>query len=150
MNCINLRTRTKKYRKYFFCKKRNKQITLLECKNCLEFNFKRNKPIKKKSSKQRKIENNRYSILTNDLEHCYICIKAKKQDFHEIFGGSNRRKSMEWGLVIPICRECHREWDVNKDLKRQIRNEAKTRFTKIYSEEKFLMEFGKNYIDKEN
>ncbi len=146
MKCIYLRIRSKKYNRYFFCKLNNKQIILEDCKNCPNFNFKRNKPIKKKSSKQRKLENKRYSIITNNMANCYICTKAKKEDLHEIFGGSNRKKSIEWGLVIPICRNCHSQWDINEEIKEQIQEEAKEKFIEKYSEELFLKEFGKKYI----
>ncbi len=146
MKCKNLRIRSKKYERYFFCKLDNKQITLSECKSCSKFDFKRNKPIKNKSTKQRKLENSRYSIITDDLLYCYICTKAKKQDLHEIFGGCNRRKSIEWGLVIPVCRKCHEEWKTNEEIKKSIQEKAKKIFYSKYSEEKFLQEFGKRYI----
>lgn len=42
--------------------------------------------IKKKSKKLAKLEKNRFSIITKDLEHCYLC-GSKKQDFHELIEG---------------------------------------------------------------
>ena len=41
---------------------------------------KKSAEIKKKSNKLAKLEKNRFSIITNDLEKCYFC-GAKKKDF---------------------------------------------------------------------
>lgn len=46
--------------------------------------LKRNKPIKKRTAKQNKLEKERFSILTTDFTKCYICGKPKN-DIHEIF-----------------------------------------------------------------
>lgn len=40
--------------------------------------------IKQKSSKLAKLEKNRFSILTNNLEKCYFC-NNKKMELHEAF-----------------------------------------------------------------
>lgn len=40
--------------------------------------------IKQKSSKLAKLEKNRFSILTNNLEKCYFCSK-KRKELHEVF-----------------------------------------------------------------
>lgn len=101
--------------------------------------------IKKKSSKLVKLEKNRFSILTNDLEHCYIC-KAKKQDMHEIFGGRNRKMSMKYGLVIPLCRKCHSLIENNETLKQKWHKVAQKEFEKHYKLENFMQIFRKNYL----
>lgn len=62
--------------------------------------------------------------------------------------GSNRKKSMQYGLVIPVCRICHCEYDVNKEIRQVIQQEAKKAFENRYSKEIFLKEFGKNYCVK--
>ena len=146
MNCMYLRIRTKKYKKYMFCKQTNKIINFNSCNICKYKKFKQIKEIKKKSNKLKKLENKRYSILTNNMQICYICNKAKKDDLHEIFEGSNRQVCMKWGLVIPICRKCHSDWEKDNSVKEQIREEAKQKFYELYSEGKFLEVFGKNYI----
>ena len=102
--------------------------------------------IKQKSKKLANLEKKRFSILTDNLEICYICTKRKKDDLHEVFGGNNRKKSMIWGLVVPICRKCHRDWDSNKELKKEIQQESQRRFEKKYGHELFMAEFKKNYL----
>lgn len=96
--------------------------------------------IKKKSKKLAKLEKNRFSILTNNLEKCYFC-NNKKMELHEVYRGRNRQKSMKWGLVIPICRECHSRITKDKEFSKVLENTARQVFIKKYSEEKFIEEF---------
>ena len=65
-----------------------------------------NKKMRVKSSELAKLERSRYSVFTNDLEHCILCGKMKN-DLHEVFGGRNRLNSIKYNLVLPLCRECH-------------------------------------------
>lgn len=67
--------------------------------------FKRAK-MRNKSNKLAKLERNRYSVFTEDLEHCYLCGK-KKNDLHEVYAGRNRINSIKYGFVLPLCGECH-------------------------------------------
>lgn len=101
--------------------------------------------IKKKSKKQAKLEKSRFSILTNDLEHCYIC-KSKKEDLHELIGGRNRKLSMKYGLVIPVCRKCHRIIENDETLKEKWHKVAQKEFKKHYKTENFVQVFGKSYL----
>ena len=49
----------------------------------------------------------RFSIITDDLEHCIECGNINVE-LHEVFyGGRNRNKSIEDGLVIPLCKQYH-------------------------------------------
>ncbi len=148
MNCIHLRIRTKDYKKYIYCNylENRKEIEFKNCKTCKHKEFKQVKELKKKSNKLKKLESKRFSILTDNMQICYICNKARKDDLHEIFEGSNRQTSMKWGLVIPICRGCHDLWEIDMQIKKKVREEAKQKFYKLYSKEKFLEVFGKYYI----
>lgn len=150
MKCINFRIRTKNYQKYIYCIHLKKKIEINECRNCKFKEYKKFKELKKQSSKQRKLETKRFSILTDALDVCYICKKRRKDDLHEVFPGYNRKKSMEWGMVIPICRICHTEWDINKELRKEIQIKAQNIFEIKYSHELFMNEFKMNYKEKYN
>ena len=102
--------------------------------------------IKKKSSKLRKLEDNRYSILQEDTTKCFLCERKLELDKHEAFGGSNRQKSMQWGLVYYLCRKCHSKADLEKMTRQFLHDYARKIFIEKYSEDKFLKEFGKNYL----
>ena len=101
--------------------------------------------IKQKSSKLAKKERNRFSILTKDLAHCYIC-KHKKEDLHELVGGKNRQVSMQYGLVIPLCRKCHEKIENDETLKEKWHKVAQKEFKNYYKSENFVQIFGKNYL----
>lgn len=102
--------------------------------------------IKQKSNKLAKKEKNRFSIITTDLEKCYLC-KAKKEDLHEIYEGKNRQLSMKYGLVIPVCRKCHISVTNNKTLQEKLHKVGQKVFKKQYKTENFVQIFGKNYLD---
>ena len=103
------------------------------------------KMINKKSKKLAKLERNRFSIITNDLNRCYIC-KEKKEELHEVFGGRNRQASMKYGLVIPVCRKCHRMIQKNETLNEKLHKVAQKTFKKYYKNENFIKIFGKSYL----
>lgn len=48
---------------------------------------------------------------------------------------------MKWGLVVPICRECHNKITKDKEFSKLLENKAREVFIKKYSEEKFIEEF---------
>ena len=103
--------------------------------------------IKQKSNKLAKKERNRFSILQEDNTKCFVCGRQlKKLDKHEAFGGANRQKSMQHGLVYYLCRKCHQKADLDEITRKYLHDYARQRFIKKYDKEKFLKEFGKNYL----
>ncbi len=110
-------------------------------------NIKRTAEMKKKSNKLAKLEKKRFSIITNDLKHCYICSEQGKKnvlkdDLHEIYGGSNRKRSIENGLVVPLCRKHHQDRIILNWLKRF----AQLEFEETHTREKFISLIGKSYL----
>lgn len=106
--------------------------------------------IKQKSNKLAKLERNRYSIITNDLKHCYICSEQGKKnvlkdDLHEIYGGSNRKRSIENGFVVPLCRKHHQDKTILNWLKRY----AQLEYEETHSREEFIKIFGKSNIKEQ-
>lgn len=98
----------------------------------------------KRSNKIRKFELNRYSIITNDLEHCFLCGK-RKEHLHEVIFGKNRVNSMKYGLVIPVCLHCHDLIHNNIKLDNELKVKAQLCFEEHYDLD-FLSIFHKNYI----
>lgn len=97
-----------------------------------------------KSNKLARLEKNRYSILTEDLERCYLCGKPAS-DIHEVYGGRNRQQSMRYGFCIPLCRNCHIliERDVNLDFEMKLKMQLF--YEKTHSRDEFLKIIGRNY-----
>ena len=143
MNCKYYRTRTKKYKKYGYCTKYKKEVSLF-CKKCNTIEYKEIKTIKKRTNKQAQAEKNRKSIFTNDLYHCIICGK-KRDNLHEVFFGRNRQLSIKYGLVIPLCIECHQEIHKNKKLQDIWHKKGQDIFETYYPDLDFLKIFRRNY-----
>lgn len=100
--------------------------------------------LKKKSSKLAKLERQRDKNLVKE-GICEFCGKySKRLDPHEIFGGSNRKRSIEHKFVKLLCRRCHD----NEDIKKQLRIDAQKEYMKTHTEEEFIKLIGKSYINK--
>lgn len=154
-NCKHYRSLEKK------CKILKRKINLSDCHSCADFDLKEvkpskstnkdkclrmslKKPLKRVSSKRAKLEKNRYSIFTKDLKHCYFHKDREEDDLHEIFRGSKRLISMKWGMVLPLCRECHN----NEELAKKWTIIGQKAFMKYYNktEDEFRKIFGRNYL----
>jgi hypothetical protein len=144
-NCKHFRKRSKNYTNYFYCTTLKKETTFEDCQNCKYKEYKKVKPLKQRSFKQNKLERNRYSIFTNNFERCIECGK-KATDKHEIYRGKNRHTSIKWGLVIPLCRTCHND----PEIEQKWRIKGQQKFMQHYDKtiDEFIKIFGKNYLDK--
>lgn len=144
MNCKNYRTRTKKYKKYGYCIKYKKEVSLF-CKECKNLEYKEQKTMKKRTAKQTKREKNRFSLFTSNLDVCIVCGKPKEH-LHEVFFGSNRQVSIKYGLVIPVCNVCHRMMHNNATLQDMWHVRGQEAFEMVYPDLDFVSIFGQNYI----
>lgn len=104
--------------------------------------------IKKKSNKLAQKEKKRFSILTNNLEQCYLC-QNKKQETHEIYKGCNRQTSMKYGFCIPICRICHSRTEIDSKLNLQLQKKCQKEYEKTHTREEFIRIVGQSYVDKQ-
>ena len=145
MNCKNLK---QKVNRKLYCKKLKSDIMISECGNCKykEYSIKSNSTkLKKRTYKQTKLEHNRFSILTNDLEHCAIC-GAKKVHLHEVCFGRNRLNSIKYGLVIPLCTSHHVEMHRNKEWQEYWHKKGQQAFIVHYPNLDFMEIFKINYL----
>jgi hypothetical protein len=103
--------------------------------------------MKQKSSKLAKLERSRFSIFTDDLDTCMFC-GLSATDLNEIFRGRNRRNSMKWGAVIPLCRNCHNKITDNIELETKWKIKGQKQVMDFYkmSKEEFIEIFGRNYL----
>lgn len=161
--CINLKKRKNKP----YCKLLDKEITLSRCRECdnKEYSLKNQKikkntqsrekePNKKvkmhnKSKKLAKLERNRFSVFTDDLEHCILCGKPREH-LHEIIYGKNRINSIKYNFVIPLCANHHTGKDgihFNKDLDLYYKRLCQIYFEKnIGNRIEFIKIFGRSYL----
>lgn len=98
--------------------------------------------IKKKSKKLAKLERQRDKDIVKE-GICEFCGKySKRLDPHEIFGGSNRKRSIKNKFVKLLCRECHS----NEKIINQLRIDTQKEYEKTHTRQEFIDLIGKNYI----
>ena len=102
--------------------------------------------MRNKTYKLQKLEKNRYSILTSDMEDCIIC-KSPFVDIHEIYGGGNRKVSMTNGFCVPLCREHHKVATENYSANVFLKIKCQKEFEKTHTREEFISLIGRNYLD---
>ena len=147
MNCKNLK---QKLNRKLYCNKLKRKIKISECNNCKykEYSIKPNSTkLKTRTKKQAKLERNRFSILTNDLDHCVIC-GAKKDHLHEVFFGRNRINFVKYGLVKPLYTSHHVEIHKNREWQEYWHVVAQKRFMEYYhkSTDEFVDIFKISYL----
>lgn len=100
--------------------------------------------IKKKSKKLAKLERQRDKGIVKE-GICEVCGNySKRLDPHEVYGGSNRRRSIKNKFVKLLCRECHS----NEKIINQLRIDTQKEYMKTHTEEEFINLIGKSYINK--
>lgn len=163
MKCIYLK---QKFNHKFECKRNKEEICLKDCSNCPYKEYKKctitvkkstykwknaqKSPVycakmKQRSNKLAKLEKNRFSLFTDDLDHCIICGK-KKDHIHEVIYGKNRINSMKFGITIPLCNYHHQMIHSNSALSNEYKKRGQALFDRAYPDLKFEDIFKKNYL----
>ena len=87
--------------------------------------------------------------MAEDRE-CFICGRTDWLERHHIFGGSRRKKSDKYGLVIDLCHDHHNEppdgAHHNKEISLFLKRYGQIKFEKTHTREQFMNEFGRNYL----
>lgn len=93
----------------------------------------------------------RYSIITKNFEKCIVCGITFNIHKHEIFfGTANRKLSIKYGLVVPLCARHHNlskegvHFNRNLDLK--LKKIAQKKFEEKYPDLDFIKIFGKSFL----
>lgn len=149
MNCKYLRLRTKNNKKYFYCSLIKKKIHRSKCYTCSKKEYKEYKRIRKRTNTLAKRENNRFSIIYNDLTKCAVCGSKLGINKHEVFYGSYRQNSIKYGMVIPLCQEHHTGNNGihnNRDIDLYFKRLFQSEFEKTHTRDEFIKLFGKSYL----
>ena len=93
------------------------------------------------------------------MRKCFLCGgngNGDPLDRHHIFGGSRRKKSERYGLVVDLCHNrCHifGEYAAHKNADTMLAlhqyGQRKAMEENNWTTEDFIREFGKNYIEEE-
>lgn len=107
------------------------------------------------------------SVIQTNKNQCYWCRKEMAHlDNHHIFNGAYKKKSEEDGMIVYLCRNCHRELHDNYVPKRnykkeiiyrpdgleycnelEVKQNAQTIWMSMYgNEEDFIKRYGKSYL----
>ena len=105
--------------------------------------------MKQKTNKLAKLEKERYSVFTSNLDKCYFCPKPRA-DLHEILYGRNRQNSMIYGYVLPLCRQHHSSFHHNHVLTKMWSAKCQEHFEQNHTREEWLSIFHKNYIQQKD
>jgi hypothetical protein len=155
--CINLRIRSRKEIRYGYCVKFKKEVSIF-CK-CKNIEYKQYKKIQKRTSKLLNLENNRYSIIYNDLTACAECgLKNGAYDYinneyiiiskNEVFEGAYRQLSIKYGMVCPFCQKCHDRFHNDVLFNLEYKTMFQREFINSHSKEEFISIFKQDYIYK--
>ncbi|RDU22857.1 phosphoenolpyruvate carboxykinase [Anaerosacchariphilus polymeriproducens] len=93
-----------------------------------------------------------FSVLTDDLEHCFVCDSSPVAIHHIFYGTSNRKKSETYGFLVPLHPYFHTNSDNaihrgNKQLDLHLKQLAQSYYEEnIGTREEFIKEFGRNYL----
>lgn len=93
----------------------------------------------------------RFSIITKDLWHCTVCGTTFNIHKHEVFyGTANRKLSIKYGLVIPLCAKHHNMSNegihYNRKLDLKYKKIAQKIFQEKYPDLDFIKIFGKSFL----
>lgn len=91
------------------------------------------------------------SILIDDFEdRCYICGLWGHMEEHHIFGGPCRKTADRMGLVVHLCRECHRHLHDDHDgykVKQYLHEVGQAAYeAQIGDREHFINDFIRSYL----
>lgn len=102
--------------------------------------------MRKKSKELSRLEKNRKSVFYEDLSKCMYCGSSYEMTKHEIYEGRNRKNSMIYGFVLPLCLSCHRNLQENKEFESKWKKKAQNYFeTNIGTHDDFIRIFRRNY-----
>lgn len=98
--------------------------------------------IKKKSKKLARLERQRdKGIVKKGI--CEVCGNYSRHlDPHEVYGGSNRKRSIQHKFVKLICLKCHS----NETIINQLRIDTQKEYEKTHTRQEFINLIGKSYL----
>lgn len=94
------------------------------------------------------------SIFAKRQDVCAICNRSDRvMHRHEVFHGSNREKSKQYGLWVCVCYKCHHNLhqhdnSIDRALKQVMQRCAQERYN--WSVDDFRRRFGKNWLEDED
>lgn len=107
MICKYFRKRSKDLKPYFYCVKKGKQVIWGCYENCLKWQPRENKGIKKVSKKRIVVSDETYrQVFNRDNGLCQLCATSENLQLHHILGrGKDLTNNVD--NCIMLCANCH-------------------------------------------
>lgn len=90
------------------------------------------------------------SVLTDDMEHCFVCGSPYAECHHVFFGSYQKKYADKYKFYLPLCPEHHKGNSgphMNKTKDIEYKKMAQRYYEKNISDRSdFMMDFGKNYL----
>lgn len=92
----------------------------------------------------------RFSIIVEDLDYCIVCGRPHPHKHEVFFGEKQRKHSIKYGMVLPLCYEHHEGNDgphLNRATDLHYKEMAQLAWERAYgSRTDFIRIFGKSYV----
>lgn len=146
MNCKNLRIRSKKYVKFFYCKIQGKEISMELCRDCEDREYIKRTEIKGKKHKQTKETEIpklvKEAVWYRDKKQCIFCHEKVAM----FFSNAHLIPRSAGGLgieenIFTACDDCHREQDnglKSKEYTEYAENYLKTYYGPKWNKENLI------------
>ncbi|MDO4282370.1 MAG: hypothetical protein Q4D02_01925 [Clostridia bacterium] len=151
MPCKHLRLRSYRKQRYFYCCKKHKNVSKIDCNNCNEKEYKKVKKMKNRTSRRAKAcdISTRVKALVwqRDDGRCIICGQRGLPNSHYIkrsHGGLGIEEN-----IVCMCISCHNFYDNGNDeiLKNSIKKKTRDYLKRQYKNWKEENLFYKKEID---
>ena len=90
------------------------------------------------------------SVLTDDMEHCFVCGSPYAECHHVFFGSYQKKYADKYKFYLPLCPEHHKGNSgphMNKTKDIEYKKMAQRYYEEnISNRSNFMMDFGKNYL----
>lgn len=90
------------------------------------------------------------SIVTDNMDVCYVCGRPRQAVHHIYFGTALRKISDKHGFIVPLCLECHiGNYGVhfNKVLDQKLKQCCQRKYEAMgHSREEFRKLIGRSYL----
>ena len=78
--------------------------------------------------------------------NCHICGISQGIQMHHMLHGSMRANADKYGLVVPLCYQCHMLLHDTGFFDKELQREAQRIFERDHTREEFIKTFGKSYL----
>lgn len=90
------------------------------------------------------------SIITDDMQTCYLCGGRATEKHHCMHGYGNRKLAERYGLTVGLCHFCHNEppngVHYNAEVDNYLKREAQKAFEARHSHKLWQALFMRNYL----